>query len=160
MKVLIVSDTHGRNDSFYRAVQNEKDVSYIVHLGDLCGLEDSVEKTTGIPCYAVRGNNDYRSLLPAESLIMLGKHKTLITHGHHHGVSYSTLRLKQYAHALGCGIVMYGHTHVPEIDLEGQVIAINPGSLTYPRQPDRRRSYAIAQVDESGEASFEIRYLS
>ena len=108
MRVLIVSDTHGRNDNLYKAVQNEKDLSFMVHLGDLCGLEDYIEETTGIPCYAVRGNNDYASLLPAESLIMLGKHKTLILHGHNHGVYYSTRELKHYARALGCDIVMYG----------------------------------------------------
>lgn len=160
MRVLIVSDTHGKNDNFYKVVEAEKDISFIVHLGDLCGLEDYIEETTGIPCYAVRGNNDYHSLLPAESIIMLGSHRTLILHGHNHGVYYSTRELKRYAHALGCDIVLYGHTHVPEIDLEGQVTAVNPGSLTFPRQPGRRPTYIVAEIPESGEVSFDIRYLA
>lgn len=159
MRVLIVSDTHGRNNNFYKVVEREKDISFMVHLGDLCGLEDFIEETTGIPCYAVRGNNDYYSLLPAESLIMLGQHKALITHGHNHGVNYTTRELKHYARALGCDIVMYGHTHVPEIDDAGSVIAVNPGSLTYPRQPGRMPSYIMAEIGEDGEVGFEIRYL-
>lgn len=160
MRVLIVSDTHGRNDNLYKAVENEKNISFMVHLGDLCGLEDYIEEATGLPCYAVRGNNDYASLLPAESIIMLGKHKTLILHGHNHGVYYSTRELKHYARALGCDIVMYGHTHYPEIDLDGEVYAINPGSLTYPRQPDRRPSYIVAEIDGAGDVSFDIRYFT
>ena len=159
MRILIVSDTHGKNDNFYRVIEREKDISFIVHLGDLCGLEDYIEETTGIPCYAVRGNNDYRSLLPAESIIMIGRYKALITHGHNHGVYYSTRELKHYARALGCGIVMYGHTHVPEIDGGGQVTAVNPGSLTYPRQPGRRPSYITAELSGDGEPCFDIHYL-
>ncbi len=159
MRILIVSDTHGRDANLMRVVENEKNIELMVHLGDLCGLEDYIEEATGIPCYMVRGNNDYASMLPAESVIMLGKHRTLITHGHYFGVYSGTSRLRQYAKGLDCDIVMYGHTHYPEIDCDGDVTVINPGSLTIPRQPGHKPSYIIAETDDNGDVAFKDYYL-
>lgn len=160
MKILIVSDTHGHDDNFYSVLEKEKDIVLIVHLGDIEDLADYIEEDSGVPCYAVAGNNDYHSTLPTQSIIMLGKHRTFITHGHSFGVSYSTANLKHYAQGLGCDYVLYGHTHRPDIDDLGDVVAVNPGSLTYPRQADRRPSYIIAEVDDNGDVEFEIKYLS
>lgn len=159
MRVLIVSDTHGYNDNFMKVVEKEKDIGLIVHLGDIKDLEDYIEEVTGVPCYAVRGNNDYGSMLPAQSIIMLGSHRTFITHGHDYGVSYSDSVIREHAKALECDIVMYGHTHMPEIEKIGSITLINPGSLTYPRQPGRKPSYIMAETDSKGDVKFEIRYL-
>lgn len=159
MKVLVVSDTHGKDRNLMSVIEKEKDIGLMIHLGDLCGLEDYVEEVTGIPCYMVRGNNDYRSMLPGESIIMLGTHRTLITHGHHLGVSYGTSDLKHYARGLDCDIAMYGHTHYPDIEDDGCITLVNPGSLTYPRQPGFEPSYVIADVDEKGDVSFELKYI-
>ena len=67
--------------------------------------------------------------------------------------------IKQEAAVKGVDIVMYGHTHRPVIDTEGEVIAINPGSLAYPRQEGRKASYIIMELDENGEAQFALHYL-
>ena len=56
-------------------------------------------------------------------------------------------------------IVMFGHTHRPIIDYHKDVIALNPGSLSYPRQEGKRPSYIIMDLDKKGEATFEIEYL-
>ena len=54
---------------------------------------------------------------------------------------------------------MYGHTHRPLIELEGDIIAINPGSLSYPRQDGKKPSYVIMTLDEDGEAGFCLKYV-
>lgn len=159
MRVLVVSDTHGKDKGLMNVIEYEKDIGLMIHLGDLCGLEDYITEITGIPCYMVRGNNDYRSLLPSESIIMLGKHRTFITHGHELGVSYGTRDLKHYALGLECDIAMYGHTHYPEIVDDGRITIVNPGSLTYPRQPGHEPSYVIADVDDKGDVNFTVKYL-
>ena len=56
----------------------------------------------------------------------------------------------------GCDIVMYGHTHRPDIDLDGGIIAINPGSLTYPRQQGRKPTYVIMDIDKFGTTTFTL----
>ena len=54
---------------------------------------------------------------------------------------------------------MYGHTHRPVVDIEDDIIAVNPGSLTYPRQDNRKPSYIIMDLDREGKAHFTINYL-
>ena len=68
--------------------------------------------------------------------------------------------LKREAIARGMDIVMYGHTHKPVIEVEKDVIAINPGSLTYPRQDGKNPSYIIMTIDENGMADFQLRFVN
>ena len=159
MKTLIVSDTHGRENNLLEAFEKEKPIDKIIHLGDLNGLEDYIENITDCVCFAVRGNNDFRSSLPNESIIMMGKHRAFITHGHYYGVEFGTKDLVRHARSLDCDTVMYGHTHRPVIDIDDNIIAINPGSLSYPRQENKRPSYILMEIDRFGEAHFTLNYL-
>ena len=158
MRILIVSDTHGKEDRLLTVVKKEKPIDKIVHLGDLDGLENYIEKITDCVCFAVKGNNDWYSSLPDESIIMVGRHRAFITHGHHYGVNFGTKDLVHHAKILDCDTVMYGHTHFPEIT-EGSITILNPGSLTYPRQPGNRPSYIIAETDENGDVKYELKFL-
>ena len=54
---------------------------------------------------------------------------------------------------------MFGHTHKPLIDRDEDVIAINPGSLAYPRQEGYRPTYIVMNIDDEGEATFDLKYL-
>ncbi len=67
--------------------------------------------------------------------------------------------LQERARELGADIVMYGHTHRPLLISEEDLVTLNPGSLTYPRQSGRHPSYIVMEMDRAGEAAFEIRYL-
>ena len=57
-------------------------------------------------------------------------------------------------------MVIYGHTHRPLIDMSGDVAALNPGSLSYPRQDGKKPSYIVMNIDDFGEIQCEIRYVS
>lgn len=159
MRVLIVSDTHGKDNNLLKILEEDRKYDFMVHLGDIGRLEDYIEEVTGLACFAVRGNNDWGSMLPGDSIIMLGRHKTFITHGHNFNVYISTQELRRYAQGLGCDIAMYGHTHIPEIDIINGVTVVNPGSLTYPRQGNRIPSYIVADIDDKGDVDFQIKYI-
>lgn len=64
--------------------------------------------------------------------------------------------LKQEAKERGFDIVMFGHTHRPYFDIdksgEKELITLNPGSLSYPRQEGHRPSYMLMKIDDNGEA--------
>jgi hypothetical protein len=45
------------------------------------------------------------------------------------------------------------------IDISPNIIAINPGSLSYPRQENHKPSYIIMEINASGEAEFDLRYV-
>ena len=91
--------------------------------------------------------------------LQIGKYKVLITHGHYYYVNTGIEDIEREAEGRGCDIVMFGHTHRPIIDYHKDVIALNPGSLSYPRQEGKRPSYIIMDLDKNGEATFEIEYL-
>lgn len=159
MKVLVVSDTHGKEDHLLEAVRLEAPFDYMIHLGDIGKLEEYIEELTGYPCFAVKGNNDWRSMLPSESIIMIGGKRAFLTHGHHFGVSYGLRDLKRYAENLNCEIAIFGHTHVPELVQERNFTCFCPGSLTYPRQPGKSPSYGVIEVLEGGQFLYLIKYL-
>jgi len=106
----------------------------------------------------VAGNNDFFSDARPEEVFEIGSHRVLLTHGHHYYISMGNELVKDEARSRGCDIVMYGHTHRPVIDKDGDVIAINPGSLTYPRQEGRKPSYIIIETDENDELDIQLKY--
>ena len=60
MKVLIVSDTHGRDENLEQVVMNEAPFDMFVHCGDVEGREIFIEALVECPCCIVSGNNDFR----------------------------------------------------------------------------------------------------
>ena len=159
MKILIVSDTHGRHSNLDKVLEREQDIDMLLHLGDVENGEDYIESITKCPVYVIAGNNDFFSYLPTEREVCIGKYKVLMTHGHGYYVSRDTKSLRRTAIARGVDIVMFGHTHRPYLDVEGNLKVINPGSLSYPRQEGRRGSYIIMETDQNGDAHFELRYV-
>ena len=107
----------------------------------------------------VAGNNDFFSDEPKEELIHIGNYSIFLTHGHRYNVYSDLTNLKQVGRQLGADIVMYGHTHKPDIDLSDDIIAINPGSLSYPRQAGRVPSYIVMEIDRNGEVKFVLKYV-
>lgn len=159
MKVLIVSDTHRRNDNFFHVLDMVEPVDMVIHCGDVEGSEYAITAKAQCPVYMVAGNNDFFSELPMELDFYIGKYHVWVTHGHHYYVTMGTEFLKQEARARGVDIVFYGHTHRPKIEFESDIIAISPGSISYPRQDGREASYVLMDIDRYGEAHFTIRYV-
>ena len=159
MKVLIVSDTHRKNDNYIKVLERVAPIDMVIHCGDIEGSDYLIAESAGCPVQMVTGNNDFFSDLPREKEFAIGKYKVWLTHGHNYYVSLSNENIKHEARMRGIDIVMYGHTHKPVIDIDGDVIAINPGSLAYPRQEGRRPSYIIMDLDRNGNAHFTINYL-
>ncbi len=158
MRILIVSDTHRQNENFYRVVDLVKP-ELVVHCGDVEGSEEELIRAAGCPVYMVAGNNDFFSDLPKELEVSIAGHRTWITHGHHYYVSMGPEMIREEAIQRGAEIVMYGHTHRPVVYRDANVIAVNPGSLSYPRQEGRKPSYIIMESDRKGELHFTIAYL-
>lgn len=159
MKVLIVSDTHGRDENLEEAVLREAPFDYLIHCGDVEGREIFIEALAECPCTIVAGNNDFFTDLSNEEEILLEGYKILVTHGHYYFVSGDHDRLTAKAQERGCQIAMYGHTHMPVAEEENGILVINPGSLTFPRQCGRRPSYAVMELEEGKRPRVEIKYL-
>ncbi len=158
MKILVVSDTHRKNENYFKVVELHRP-DMVIHCGDAEGSEYALTQAAGCPVKIVLGNNDFFSDLPREEEFCIGRYRVWLTHGHNYYVAMGTDTIKREAAARRMDIVMFGHTHRPLIDTEGEVIAINPGSLSYPRQEGRRPSYIIMEMDSTEQLHFKLMYL-
>ncbi len=159
MKILIVSDSHGRNGNLEVVIEREKPLDLLIHLGDIECDEADIEVFAECEMKMVCGNNDFYCRLPEKAVFDIGKSKVFICHGHGYNVYYGTKQLEKAGRSEGANIVMYGHTHHPLIEEHLGMVIINPGSISYPRQQGRRASYAVMEVENNGEEKFEIKYL-
>ena len=161
MKILVVSDTHRKDDNLKLVLSEECPLDMLIHLGDAEGSEHFIPDWVNPECRMemVLGNNDFFSRLDREREIDIAGHKAFITHGHYYGVSMGPEGLVDEAKSRGCDIAMYGHTHRPFLDVIDGVTVLNPGSLSYPRQECRRPSYMIIHVDADGKMDYQQKYL-
>lgn len=142
MKVIIVSDSHGRDEALRDVLEKHKDADAFIHCGDIEAC------ASDFPQYViVRGNNDLFFDLPDEKILALGKHRLYITHSHQFMYSKRVELLAKKAKEVGCDMVCYGHTHVAFYEIHDGVHIINPGSLWRSRD-GRGPSYAIVTFDE------------
>lgn len=156
-KVLLVSDTHGGTLLFSRVIkQKGRECDALVFTGDgaadLVKMIDSEELSAYLPkvIIYVRGNNDFGEYesekaasvyFPSKVECVIANKKVLVTHGHEEGVYYGEARLIERAKRAGVEAAFYGHSHVP-FEGNGEVKAINCGSLNYPRRGSPK-SFAV-----------------
>jgi putative phosphoesterase len=159
MKILIVSDTHRAHNSLTEVVEKEKPLDMMIHLGDVEGGEYYISSLASCPLYMIGGNNDFFTDLPREQEFFIGKYRAFITHGHRYYVTRGEDDLKIAAKQRMVDIVMYGHTHVPVIREEDNLVILNPGSISYPRQEGRKASYVVMEIGEGEEPNVSLKYL-
>jgi len=117
----VISDTHGLLRP--EAVEALRGTDRILHAGDL-GAPEILERLAQIaPVTAVRGNVDggpWAQALPETELVEAGGVSIYMLH------DLSQLDLKP--EAAGFRVVIYGHSHQPEIEEKNGVLYFNPGS--------------------------------
>lgn len=159
MKILIISDTHRKNEDFEKVLKATGPIDLLVHCGDVEGGEYYFSKAVDCPSYIVQGNNDYFSPLSPEVLFDAEGYRIWVTHGHKHFVSINRAFLVEEAKDRQANIVFFGHTHCPVVECVDGIWLVNPGSLSYPRQEGRRYTYAVAELNSESEPTITIHSL-
>ena len=145
MRILVISDSHGRHSAIERAIDAQPEAKHIFFLGDrLADIEYFDSFYPDRIFHQVCGNCDFGSDIPATGFITLENKKILYTHGHTFSVKYGTSRLLSHARAIGADIALYGHTHIANIEYADGLHLVNPGSIGSPR--DGRCSYAVIDI--------------
>ena len=141
MLVAAIGDTHlprGTRTLPEECVRRLRAADLVLHTGDhstLAALEEL--RALGPPVEAVYGNADepaLRELLPKELTLDLEGLRVGMTHVPGPRVGREERLAARFP---GCGAVLYGHTHVPQVERHGGVWILNPGSPTERRSsPD------------------------
>lgn len=152
-RILVMSDSHGVNDTVQTILEREKP-DMLIHCGDVEHGWDDIRRWAGaplVPCLFVRGNCDWR---PAKNVqeqaeIELYGHRILVVHGHHQSVNGGIGMLSYLAAREKCDLVFYGHTHQPADEEDRGIRFLNPGSVALPRGFSGP-SYLVMELAEDG----------
>ena len=127
-------------------VERLRAADLILHAGDLVAQSFLEElRELGPDVEAVHGNVDepaLRTLLPRERVVEVGEARIGMTHvpGPRAG-----REARLAARFPGCAAVVYGHTHVPQVERLDDVWILNPGSPT-----ERRKAPTRTMLELSG----------
>ncbi len=145
MKIGIVSDSHGMKKFIDRAIPKLSACDLIIHAGDNFSDSKYIHSMTKVGMMAVRGNCDFDNVESDLSFEVEGK-KIFITHGDKYGVKYDLYQIEEKAKSINADIVVFGHTHVPLHIERNNIVYINPGSLSLPREV-RDRTFVIMNLE-------------
>ncbi len=150
MKYLIISDIHGAVTPLKQALSYFElwNCDYLIILGDILyhgprnDLPESYAPKEIIPLLndlndriiAVRGNCEAEvdqvvldfPCLGEYSMIIDSDKKLFLTHGHH----YNPNHLPSLG---GLDVLMYGHTHLYQLEKKESIVYFNPGSISIPK---------------------------
>lgn len=156
MKVLVVSDSHGRVGNVLDAVELELP-DYVFHLGDLCrDVEDLRFLDPMLPVCTVVGNCDGWNSGEEEREFSLGGVKCLLTHGHLYHAKAGVWGLVKAGTERGVDVVFFGHTHQPVMERQPNGLwLVNPGTVG---GIHNKATYAVAEIQD-GQMSVQIKEL-
>jgi len=159
MKVLIVSDTHGYNDDMWKVIMKEEPFDMMIHCGDLECDPQLIRDRVDCTLHVVAGNNDYDPDMDRVRVFNIGRFRALLTHGHRQKVYSDYSGLYYLGLENQVDFVFFGHVHIPIVRKEGAITLINPGSLTYPRQIDRKPTYIVMTMENGKEPEIIIKNI-
>ena len=145
MLVAVIADTHlprGNRALPASCVDRLLRADLILHAGDLVSAAFLAElRGLGPPVWAVHGNMDepaVRAALPEQLVVDADEARIGIVHIPGAAAGREARLVARFP---GCHAVVYGHTHVPQLERHGGVWILNPGSPT-----ERRRAPARAML--------------
>lgn len=148
MRILILSDLHGRRNRFEEAITAQDTAKTVLFLGD--GVAAAEELSAFFPdreFYFVSGNCDFSSMNPTTKIISLNHTRILMTHGHKYGVKQTLENLYDTAKQNRCKIAVYGHTHLANEQYRDGIYLFNPGCLCGDRA---KPSYGLIELTPQG----------
>lgn len=144
MRILVMSDSHGRAGNVCEAIEKHPEADAVVFLGDgERDFETAEFLLDGKRVVKVAGNCDFYSDLPFCQIVTLGGKRIYCTHGHVESVKFGIGNLISRARAEKADIVLYGHTHEGVSAFEDGLHIFNPGSL-------RDGKYGVVDIVSGG----------
>ncbi|WP_404328946.1 metallophosphoesterase family protein [Mesobacillus maritimus] len=157
MKIVVVSDTHipKKAKGFpSRLVRDLQSADLIIHAGDWQTVEVYNELCQFGKVVGVTGNVDSPELgkrLNAREIVEVEDFRFGVVHGH--GIGKTTEKRAKAAFLEGeVDCIIFGHSHIPLLKLEDDLVLFNPGSATDKR---RQKQYSYGMITLSSEPKFE-----
>jgi len=148
-------------------------VTRIIHAGDICAQRVLDQLAEVAPVTAVRGNRDLALRLPLLESVTVGGVCVGVMHGHGGWIKYfqDKIQFLLYGYNLHrylkllttaipeANVVIFGHTHHPEILWHRGKLLFNPGSASFGFKPVRQPSVGLLHIYPGGKVKAEIQFL-
>ncbi len=165
MKIAVFSDLHGSVEAMEFVKKISVDVDELWFLGDLYFDYKNNEETpkNRLKVYEwvkeelkrklkviVSGNCDIKETSDNEffkenqCIKELFGRKFLIVHGH----DFKDENKKDYLTENQCSALLYGHTHIGNLSVIEDMLYLNPGSVSFPRDELSIPSYILINTDD------------
>ena len=92
-----------------------------------------------------------------DKIHQMGKEALMSSHVLKFASAATVLEIAYEQQRRGADIVMYGHTHRPVMERSGDMLILNPGSVSYPRQQGRERTYMVMEINEDNVVNVELK---
>lgn len=130
MKIVVVTDSHGKVSKFYDIIALENPTE-VIWTGDHSW--DGEECSFAFPeikFHIVRGNCDvFDRKFNDNEILDIEDKKIFITHGHLYEVKKDMYLLEKISGKYFVDIVCFGHTHIPYLKEKNGIVYFNPGAL-------------------------------
>lgn len=151
MIVAVIADTHmprGARRLPEDCLARLRAADLILHAGDVVAASVLEEfAALGPPLHAVHGNMDDASLqrsLPETLVVDAGGVEIGMIHDPGPRLGREERLVGRFP---GCAAVVYGHTHIPQIERVGETWILNPGSPTERRRAPEH-TMLVLEVDD------------
>lgn len=152
MKILVISDTHGRTGHVESLIEMylSHDLTHIIHCGDCIDDARRLEMIyPELTVYKVPGNCDFSSYgIENTILVHIDDVPIMITHGHQQHAKHDYEELWIDAEAHDAKIAIFGHTHIVHKETKNGITLLNPGSMTLPKD-STVPSFAMIEIKNS-----------
>ena len=145
MQIIIMSDNHRDEDIVREVLKQNPQADRYYLLGD---SEMRKHVLVNLEVISVKGNFPFEPRLPKELILTIDDIRVLMVHGHKQHVKTGIERIKQYARDKNAQLVFFGHTHHYRIYDAGDMILVNPGSLSLPRG-HYEKTYAKVTINKN-----------
>lgn len=157
MTIAVVSDTHGNLAALRRAVSDIRSAHHIdlfIHLGD---DYDDAQVFEEFSCDYVRvpgvfSDHYVEGSVPNRVMKEFEGWRFLLSHTRqsHANDLPEDLKPEELIAAKRVDVVLYGHTHTPQLAEENGILFVNPGHLKKEDKKGHAATYAIMDVERNG----------
>ena len=167
MKILVLSDSHGKYQYVFDIIYENADSDVIIHLGDGVSEVDEAAREVAdmrhlktLQIIKVRGNCDIFTSDPVTSFDNIGGHKFYSTHGYSVNGTAASVKARLGVDALcedarqnGFDVALFGHTHKAFYEERSGIHLFNPGAVL-------KGEYGVITIDDkTGALTFEHKEL-
>lgn len=158
-RILVISDSHGKLGHAIKMI-DVGNFDHVIHLGDMTSDAFDLQSINeDVLIHSVRGNCDFYDYDTEEILILtINGTRIFACHGHQYGVKGSLHRIEKAARKRQADIGLFGHSHRQLVADVGELILMNPGSISLPRD-SQYPGCGILEIEADGKLHYTLHQI-